>query len=213
MPSPPPYPPSVGLPQPWWSYQQASATMWTPERIAKAEDGQTILAAAMDELTRTITETPDQRRRRLRQEDDWQRAQAGETPPQRAARHRREDRLRARAQSRLWKVAEGERARRFRRWCTLTAISASAGYAVGLVQLFTTESSDLVNLLIFLPATYVLDRRIRGGWVRAERISDLRGPHAIGAVLATRIPVASVLASLLHLDGLLAATGHILHHI
>jgi hypothetical protein len=187
--------------------------MWTPERIAAAEAGQTRLAAVMEELTRTITETPEQRRTRLRQEDDYERRLAGETPQQQAARHRREDRQRARAQSRLWRVGQGERARRFRRWCTLTVVSASAGYALGLVQLISTQSYYWINAAVFFPATYVLDRQLRGGWVHAERISAVRGKHAISAVLLTRIPVSSVIASLLHLDGLLAASGHLIHHI
>ncbi|WP_441251473.1 hypothetical protein [Kitasatospora sp. McL0602] len=212
-PPPPNYPPTIGLQTTtWWSWQNASASMWTPERIAAAEAGQTRLTAAMDGLSRSITETPEQRRRRLRQEDDYERALQGETPPQRAARHRREDRQHQRAASRLWKVGEGERSRRFRRWCTLTAVSASTGYGLGLVQQIS-ELPFIVGLLIALPGTYWIDLKMRGGWQHPERISALRGGRAISAVLLTRIPVSSVLASLLHLDRLLAASGHLIHHI
>lgn len=213
-PPPPNYPPTVGqLAQSWWSYQNTSAAMWTPERIAAAEAGQSHLTTAISELTRTITETPEQRRARLRQEDDYERRLQGETPQQQATRHRREDRQRQRAASRLWKVGQGEKARRFRRWCTFTAISATAGYAIGLVGLFTNQSYYWLNAAVLFPALYVLDRHLRGGWVKAERLSDLRGPHAISAVLLTRVPVASVLASLLKLDGLLAAATHTLHNL
>lgn len=158
---------------------------------------------------------PEERRRRQRDEDDAARATLGETPRQRAQRHRREDNQRRRkaqrAASRLWKVGADERARRFRRWCVLTALSASAGYAVGLVQWVSTLP-PLVAMLIALPAAYWLDLRMRGGWRGGVRLTDLRGASPISAVLLTRVPVSSVLASLLHLDGLLAATGHLFHH-
>ncbi|MBP0452396.1 hypothetical protein J5Y04_23035 [Kitasatospora sp. RG8] len=208
-PPPPNYAPTTGLPTTWWS--QTSAAVWTPERITTAEAAQARLAASMDELSRRITETPEERRRRERAENDAIRAAAGEKPGQRAARHRIEDRRAQRAASRLWKADPGERARRFRRWCVLTALSASAGYSVGLVQWVSTLP-PLVTGLFALPAAYWLDLRMRGGVRDAVRLSGLRGARPISAVVLARVPVSSVLASLLHLDGLPADTGHLFHH-
>lgn len=212
VPPPPKYAPSVGLPTTWWT--QAAAAVWTPENIAAADAAQARLAQSMDELSRAITETPDERKRRLREEDDAVRAAAGETPKQQAQRHQAEDRAERdrakRAATRAWRAAPSERARRFRRWCTLTALSASAGYSLGLVQL-TSTLPPLVAGLFALPATYWLDLRMRGGWHGAIRLSDLHGWRPISAAIAARIPIASVLASLLHLDQLLASTGRIFH--
>jgi hypothetical protein len=185
--------------------------------MAQAEAAHARLAAAMDDLSRSITETPQQRAQRLRDEDDARRELRGETPSQRRRRHRAEDRRRrnaaTRAASRLWKIDPAERARRFRRWCLLTAGSASAGYAVGLVQWLST-APPLVTGLLGLPTAYWLDLKMRGGWYGASRLSDLHGWRPISAALLTRVPFACVLASALRLDQLLAATGHLLsiHH-
>lgn len=215
IPPPPKYAPAVGLPTTWWT--QTAAAVWTPENLAAADQAQARLAQSMDELSRAITETPDERRRRLRDEDDTARAAAGEIPQQRAKRHAAEDRAERRrtqrAATRAWRAAPSEKARRFRRWCILTAASASAGYSLGLVQL-ASSLPPLVAGLFALPATYWLDLRMRGGWHNASRLSDLWGWanwRRISAVLLARIPVASVLASLLHLDQLLAATGQLFH--
>jgi hypothetical protein len=212
-PPPPDHAPTVGLPTTWWT--QAAAAVWTPENIAAADAAQQRLSESMDELSRAITETPDERRRRLRAEDDAVRAEQGETPRQRAQRHQAEDRAqRRKAQrgaSRAWKADAGERARRFRRWCALTALSASVGYGIGVVQQITALPVPVAGFFV-LPAAYWLDLRIRGGVRHAVRLSDLRGWRPIGCVVLTRIPVSSVLASLLHLDQALAASGHLFHH-
>ncbi|PBC80133.1 hypothetical protein BX265_4969 [Streptomyces sp. TLI_235] len=210
-PPPPDYAPTVGLNTTWWT--TASDALWTPERMTAAEAAHARLAAAMDDLSRNITETPAQRAQRLRDEDDARREARGETPSQRRRRHRAEDRYRRgaaqRAATRLWKTDPAERARRFRRWCLLTALSASAGYAAGLVQWLSTAPPTVIAFL-GLPATYWLDLKMRGGWYGAARLSGMHGWRPICAVLATRIPFASVLASVLRLDSLLAATGHLL---
>lgn len=210
-PPPPNHAPTIGLPTTWWT--AAGDTVWPPDRMAQAEAAHARLAAAMDDLGRSITETPQQRAQRLRDEDDARRELRGETPSQRRRRHRAEDRRRRnaaqRSATRAWKVDPVERARRFRRWVLLTAGSASAGYAVGLVQ-WLSAAPPLVLGVLGLPATYWLDLKMRGGWYAAARLSGLHGWRPICAVLITRIPVASVLASALRLDQLLAATGHLL---
>jgi hypothetical protein len=209
-PPPPGYAPWAGLPTTWWS--QTTAAIWTPERVEAGAVAHDRLIQSVDALSRSITETPEERELRLRAEDDAARAAAGETPRQCAQRHRAQGReaQRAvqRATTRVWKVGPDERARRFRRWCTLTALSASAGYAVGLVQWVSTLPLP-VAALFALPAAYWLDLRMRGGVRNPVRLTDLRGPVPIGAVLLARVPVASVLASLLGLNQLLALSGQL----
>lgn len=216
IPPPPSYPPNGGMPQTWW--EMTSTTVWTDERMAAAEAAHLRLAQSMDDLSRSIVETPEDRRQRVRSEtraaDDERRAELGETPAQRALRHQAEDRAEQRwarrAATRIWKARPDERSRRFRRWCILTGLSASAGYSMGLVQLTSTLPTGVATLIAF-PATYWLDLRLRGGIFNFERISDLRDARRIAIVLMTRIPVASVLASILQLDALLAASGRLFH--
>jgi hypothetical protein len=208
----------------------------TPEQIAAAEAAQQRLAAtltaSMDLLNRAITETPEERKQRLhdeqqaadkarREADDAIRASLGETPEQRAERHHAEDRARRereriedrekrhktqRAATRLWKASPDQRARRFRRWCTLTALSASIGYSIGIVQ-WVGGLPALVAGFALIP-TYAFDLYTRN----CSRLSALDGWLPVTAVIFTRVPVASVLASLLHLNQLLAASGHLFHH-
>jgi hypothetical protein len=209
-PPPPKYAPTVGLHTTWWEY--TSAHVWTPERIASAETGQERLVEAMDQLGRTITETPDERHRRQRQEDDDAHARAGEHPHARIRRHRREDagrRRRAQVAAALpWRLHHAERAKRFRRWLTLTALSASVGYSVGLVQ--WVDSLPYWPGVGVLAAAIALDMRIRG--VAALPISQVRGLRRVSVLVLVRIPVSSALAAVCQLAPLLAATGHLIHN-
>jgi hypothetical protein len=210
-PPPPSYAPTAGRTT-WWT--QTAATVWTPENLAAADAMQQRLTEAVEQLSRSITETPDERRQRLQAEDDVVRAAAGETPKQRVRRHAAERRKAERAATRAWKASPDDKARRFRWWCILTAASASAGYSMGLVQWVSAALPALVTGVFVLPAAYWLDLRMRGGWNNAVRLSDLHGwrnsRRILGVILA-RIPLSSALASLLHLDALLAYTGHIFH--
>ena len=210
-PPPPKYAPSVGLDTTWWS--RTTDAIWTPERLAAADAAQRRLAESMDDLSRSITETPEERQYRLRTEDDAARALAGETPRQRAQRHRAQESKAQRAATRAWRAGPSERARRFRRWCTLTALSASVGYSLGLVQWVTTSMPTSVAALLVLPAAGWLDLRLRGGVRTPTRLSDLRGALPLSIVVLTRVPVASVIASLLGLTQLFALTGQLFHHL
>ncbi|WP_369183770.1 hypothetical protein [Streptomyces sp. Y1] len=207
-PPPPNYAPTAGLNTTWWD--QASATVWTPGRIASAEDTARATVKALDHLSRTITETPEDRRRRLREEDDQRHAAAGETPRQRAARHRAEDRARQRRASMLHRVDSGERARRFRRWITLTALSAGTGYSVGLVQWTDAQG---IGAYAVLAAGWALDLRIRrDAHGHLTRVSEVRGAVRLPLLVLVRVPVASALAAACHLAPLLAATGRLINH-
>lgn len=209
-PPPPNYAPSVGIPTTWWS--QTAATVWTPENIAAADRAQQRTAEAVERIGLYITETPDERRRRQREEDDTVRAEAGETPRERARRHRAEDRKRQHLAERLatlpWRQHHTERARRFRRWCTFTTLSASAGYSVGLVQ-WVASLPLPVGIGVWVGA-WALDLKMRG-WGRTP-VSQVRGFGRVCVLVLARVPVASALAAVCMLAPLLAATGRVLHH-
>ncbi|MQS18091.1 hypothetical protein F7Q99_39370 [Streptomyces kaniharaensis] len=209
-PPPPNYAPTAGLSTTWWS--QTTAAVWTPENLAAADRAQQRTVEAIDRVGLYITETPEERRSRQRQEDDARREAEGETPRERAQRHRAEDRKRQHLAQRLatlpWRHEHTERARRFRRWCTLTALSASAGFAVGLVQ--WAASLPLAVGIGTWAGAYVLDLKVRG-WGRTP-VSQVRGPGRVVVLVLARVPVASALAAVCHLSPLLAATGHLLHH-
>jgi hypothetical protein len=200
----------VPLDAPWWSKAQAAA--WTPERLAAAEAAQQRTAEAVEFIGLYLSETPEQRRRRLRDEGDAAYAAAGETARERTRRHRAEDRQHQRTAQRAaslpWRQQHTERVRRFRRWCTLTALSASAGFSLGLVQWVATLNLPLgVSVWV---AAWVLDLRIRG-W-GSTPVSQVHGGGRIAVLVVARIPVASALAAVCGLSPLLAATGYLLHH-
>jgi hypothetical protein len=209
-PPPPKYAPTIGLPTTWWS--QTQADVWTPENIAAADRAQQRTTEAVERIGLYITETPDERRRRRREEDDAVREAAGETPRQRAQRHRAEDRQRQHTAERLaalpWRQGDAARARRFRRWCTLTALSASAGFSVGLVQ--WVASQPLPVGIAAWAGAWALDLRMRD-WGRTP-VSQVRGGGRVTVLVLARVPVASALAAICQLAPLLAATGHLLHH-
>lgn len=218
-PPPPNYAPTAGLSATWWS--QTAAAVWTPENIAAADAAQQRTVEALDRLSQTITETPEERRRRLDDEEDSgidaARIDAGQKPEadrERAQRHKQRDRARRhkaeRRASMLHKVDSDERVRRFRRWCILTGLSASAGYSVGLVQWADAQG---IGAYIVLAASWALDL-----WMRRDahghmtRVSEVRGTVRLPVLVLVRVPVASALAAACHLAPLLAATGHLIHH-
>lgn len=217
-PAPPNYPPSVGLPTTWW--QHTAATVWTPENIAAADAAHQRTIDAINRISQTLTETPEERRRRLDAEEDDRinvaRAAAGhppETDRERAQRHRQRDRERQhrteRRASMLHKIDDTERTRRFRRWCTLTALSASVGYAMGLVQWADAQG---IGAYAVLGTGWALDL-----WLRTDRhnhltrVSEIRGAVRLPLLVLVRVPVASALAAALQIGPLLAVSGHIFH--
>jgi hypothetical protein len=218
-PLPPTYAPTVGLPTTWWA--QTKADVWTPENIAAADRAQQRTVEALDRLSQTITETPEERRRRLDDEEDTgidaarvAAGQAPETPRERSQRHRDRDRARRhtaeRRASMLHKVDSDERARRVRRWFVLTGLSASAGYSVGLVQWADAQG---IGGYVVLAVSWALDlwmRRDKHGHM--TRVSEVRGAVRLPVLVLVRVPVASALAAACHLAPLLAATGRVLHN-
>ncbi|MFF2354927.1 hypothetical protein ACFVVL_34815 [Kitasatospora sp. NPDC058115] len=179
------------------------------------------LVGLVDLLADRIGETPDERaqrrqaehelqRRRARAQEDAVLAARGETPEQRTRRHRqqqladrREARTRARRQRRRAARVAGpsDRTRRFRRWCVLTAISATGGYATGFVSLIA-PGGPFVGLLV---ATFgwALDLQVRDRG--RQRVSEVTGPFPLITLVALRIPVASGLAVALGLDPVFTA--------
>ncbi|MFB7678218.1 hypothetical protein ACFC26_43180 [Kitasatospora purpeofusca] len=179
------------------------------------------LVGMVDLLAERIGETPEERaerrqaeheldRQRARAREDAQRAAQGETPEQRTRRHhqqrladQREARTRARRQRRRAARTAGpsERTRRFRRWCVLTAISATGGYATGLVSLIT-PGGPYVGLLV---ATFgwALDLQVRDRG--RQRVSEVTGPWPLITLVALRIPVASGFTVALGLGPVLTA--------
>lgn len=177
------------------------------------------LVHLVDMLSERINETPDERaarketereidKRRRRAEEDRQRAAAGETPEQRTKRHRtqrladqREAKQRARRAARKANRTAGlsDRTRRFRRWCTLTAASAIAGF--WLVDVIA-PGGPYVGLLLALFG-WGLDLRIRD-WGR-QRVSEVHGALPLAALVICRVPVAAGLTVATGLSGALAA--------
>ncbi|WP_405360497.1 hypothetical protein OG535_19040 [Kitasatospora sp. NBC_00085] len=179
------------------------------------------LVGMVDLLAERIGETPEERatrrqaeheldRQRARAREDAERAAAGETPEQRTRRHReqrlvdqREARTRARRQRRRAARTAGpsDRTRRFRRWCVLTAISATGGYATGLVSLIA-PGGPFVGLLV-AAFGWALDLQVRDRG--RQRVSEVRGPWPLVTLVALRVPVASGLAVAAGIDRLFAA--------
>lgn len=219
-PPPPTYPPTVGRATTWW--QNTAETIWTPENTAAADRAQQRTIEALDRISQTITETPEERRRRLNAEEDAgidaariAASRKPETARERAQRHKKRDRARRhkaeRRASMLHSVDSGERVRRFRRWFILTALSASAGYAMGLVQ-WADQAG--IGTYVVLVAGWALDlwmRRDAHG--RITRVSEVCGAYRLPVLVAVRIPLASALAAACNLAPLLALTGPLFNSI
>ncbi|GAA1397074.1 hypothetical protein GCM10009639_33970 [Kitasatospora putterlickiae] len=179
------------------------------------------LVGMVDLLTERIGETPEERaarreaeheldRQRARAREDAALAAAGETPEQRTRRHReqrladqREARTRARRQRRRAARTTGpsDRTRHFRRWCVLTAISATGGYTTGLVSLIA-PGGPFVGLLV-AAFGWALDLQVRDRG--RQRVSEVTGPFPLITLVALRVPVASGLAVALGLDPVFTA--------
>ncbi|MFD5566261.1 hypothetical protein [Kitasatospora griseola] len=170
----------------------------------------TDLVGMVDMLAARIGETPEERaarlegeaeldKRRRRARRDAELAAAGETPEQRTKRHRqqaladkREASNRARrARRQAARQAEpSDRYKRFRKWCVLTAISATVGYGLGLVGLAST-GGPLAGLAL-AAGGLALDL-----WVRdhgRQRVSEVVRFWPVVLLVIARIPVASGLA-------------------
>ncbi|RPE33744.1 hypothetical protein EDD38_2041 [Kitasatospora cineracea] len=185
------------------------------------------LVGLVDLLADRIGESPEERiarkraeaelaKQRSRAQEDARMAAAGETPEQRTRRHReqqladkREASLRARRQRRRAARAVGpsDRTRRFRRWCVLTAISATGGYAVGFIPLISA-GGPFVGLLVTVFGL-TLDLYARDGG--RQRVSEVRG-WALVLMLLLRVPVASGLAVATGVDRLLGLLTHLPLH-
>lgn len=151
-----------------------------------------------------IAETPEERAKRLSDEREQAFADSGETPEQRKLRHRQEQAEHRRRTSRLWHTDPTGRAARFRRWCALTAASASCGCAFGGVQ--ALDHTPLSVRCAALAAALLLDRTLRrGGRIR---VSEVRGP-GIPVVIVTRIPYGTALVTVLGLGPLFAFVPHL----
>lgn len=201
-PPPPDYAPTVGRVTTWW--RNTADTVWHPDAVTRVEDSSRGITDAMNALARTITETPEQRRHRERIADDDRREAAGETPKQRRRRHQAEDRRRRAIRQRLdslpWNRDPAERVRRFRRWCVMTALSATAGTTVAT---FLDGDQGLAVLTLVLGYGADLWSRHLG----AVAVSDvtMRQPVRLLLVLLIRMPFAAALASLCHVSPLIAA--------
>jgi hypothetical protein len=152
-----------------------------------------------------ISETPEERTLREQQERDAVHEAAGETESQRRARHKREAVARRQRAGALWHQDHTERTKRFRRWCILTFVSASAGYAVHLPQALAHLPFSVG--LGALGLAWAFDLKMRG-WGHV-RVTQVRGPAVLYLCLV-RVPVSSALIAVLGLAPLLALTGP--HH-
>lgn len=176
-----------------------------------------------DRIALLLSETEQQRHQRLQAERDAAYALHGETQRQRTERHKREAHARQTAARR--RQIRGEmlnsslRARRFRRWCTLTALSAAIGWQCGLVQILGTVAADSDPVLhagaglFFLGIGGAIDWYLRGGARDggAIPVTEIRGKARLLLLIVTRVPFASALAAALQISPLFAATGRLFH--
>ncbi|MFJ9771209.1 hypothetical protein ACIRVF_08190 [Kitasatospora sp. NPDC101157] len=223
VPPPPTAPPTIGAPdaQPepeWWRKNgpwNPSTSKPGPVDLGKprqpADDAEEQAEQHSEPWVRRvrhnlhglISQTPQEQaaNARRRREDTYQ--EQGETPEEREARHQRERRSAERHASILWRQPQTERARRFRRWCILTAASAAAGYLLHLPQALTHLPLPVGVGAVFL--SWLLDHKMRGGG--HVRVTQVRGPAVLYLCLV-RVPLASALFAVLGLTPLFALTTH-----
>ncbi len=147
-----------------------------------------------EHLSTVIAETPQERAARLYAEREARYEAAGETPAQRKARHRNERVEREHRASMIWRQPNSERQKRFRRWCALTAASATLGFTIGAVQ--GIAHLPYAVALAVTAGGWLLDTWCRRwGHVRVSQITGGR----IAVLIVLRIPVASGLAAVLGL--------------
>lgn len=119
------------------------------------------------------------------------------------------DARKERAKAKTEKRAEaGTRHVRARRWLLINALSASGGYALGLVQWCAHLPRPVVAFA--MAGVYAFElfkiRRREDGFVN---LSQARGTPAFWLMVAVRVPFASGLAALLGLAPLFALTDHV----
>lgn len=162
-------------------------------------------AAVLERIAAIIAETPEERATRRKTEREAAFIARGETPNEREARHRAEKKAAERAATAVWRQHYGERAKRFRQWVLLTAVSASIGWEIGLPQ-------GLAHLPTWVQVgaaggAYWVDLWLRSlGKIRVSKVRRL----ALVVVLVTRVPFASALVALLGLVPTMAVLyGHV----
>ncbi|MQS14502.1 hypothetical protein F7Q99_20090 [Streptomyces kaniharaensis] len=184
---------------------QATGETDNDPRIWVSEFADNLAKRLGSEIGTILTETPEERANRQREEREAAYEAAEETDSQRKARHRREALARRHKADALWHQDHAERTKRFRRWCILTTLSASAGYAVHLPQ--ALAHLPLPVGIGALSLAWAFDLKMRG-WGHI-RVTQVRGPAVLYLCLV-RVPVASALVAVLGLAPLLALTGP--HH-
>jgi hypothetical protein len=172
-----------------------------PQRIWVGEFADALAERLGTRIGTILTETPDERAERERAEHEAK-YEGKETDAQRRARHRREAIARRQRNSVLWRQGNDERAKRFRRWCILTALSAAGGYLLHLPQALTHV--PLPVGVGALAVSWLFDRKMRGGG--HVRVTQVRGPAALTYLCLVRIPLASSLFAVLGLARVFALT-------
>lgn len=161
--------------------------------------------AVLERIAVIIAETPEERAERRKTEREAAFIAGGETPSEREARHRAERKQAERAATVLWRQPYVERAKRFRRWMLLTAVSAGIGWEIGLPQALARVPGP-VQVAAAAGALWV-DR-----WLRSRgkvRVSQARQWALVGVIL-TRVPFASALVAVFDLVPLVATLyGHV----
>ncbi|MFJ9607025.1 hypothetical protein ACIRS1_11865 [Kitasatospora sp. NPDC101176] len=177
-----------------------------PETTPKADQERYDLRTVAESLRLLISQTPEEQAERARRDREEHYRQQGETPDEREDRHRAEQRVQERRASVLWRQPQSERARRFRRWCILTATSAVLGYQMGAVQL--AAHMPLTVAAIAAAGAWLIDLRMRG-WGHV-RVSEVRGFPGLTVLILVRVPFASALVGALGLAPLitLLSTSH-----
>ncbi|NUP53383.1 MAG: hypothetical protein HOW97_39585 [Catenulispora sp.] len=182
---------------------EAAGETDTATRIWVSEFADAMAKRLGDRVSTILTETPDERAERLREEREAAYKAKGESEDERKARHRREAITRRQKASALWHQVDAERRKRFRRWCILTAASAAAGYLMHLPQVLTHVPLPVGVGAVIL--SWLLDHKLRGGG--HVRVTQVRGPAVLYLCLA-RVPLASALFAVLDLTPLFALTTH-----
>jgi len=160
------------------------------------DDPSTVLPSAfIDRLATLIAETPEERAQRLQVEREAAFIAHGETRSEREARHRAERKAAERAATAMWRQDHAERAKRFRKWVLLTAVSAGIGWQLRLPQALAHVPMP-VTVAVWLAAAW-MDWHLRDhGRVR---VSSVRGPLRLVVLIVVRAPLASALLAVLRL--------------
>ncbi|WP_331722227.1 hypothetical protein [Kitasatospora sp. NBC_00315] len=135
-----------------------------------------------------------------------------------------EKKLSAKKRAKLREAAGVDRAKRFRKWCTLTVLSACLGSEVHLPQGIAGAMSGITAsgglwaqagaAGFFIGTTWAADWYLRGGTREqgATPVSLVRRGR-LPVLVVVRAPFASALVAGLGADGLLAATTNAVNHL